>query len=143
MKLATDLRPRGTIGVRAHHAQMNVVGAAKFCDTWPAGDRSFSLKGQERVPSAPRCYSIRSTSSLSSCPVTLAAFAAAVRLRSSGLAVLVLLVASYVFYGYGDHFAVLLLAGSTAFNYVVGRAIPEAVRREEGRLGRLLLGICG
>jgi len=49
-------------------------------------------------------------------PVTLAAFAAAVRLRSSSGAVLVLLVASYVFYGYGDHFAVLLLAGSTAFN---------------------------
>jgi len=49
-------------------------------------------------------------------PVTLAAFAAAVRLRSSSVAVLVLLVASYVFYGYGDHFAVLLLAGSTAFN---------------------------
>jgi D-alanyl-lipoteichoic acid acyltransferase DltB (MBOAT superfamily) len=78
-------------------------------------------------------------------PVTLAAFAAAVRLRSSGMAVLVLLVASYVFYGYADHFAVLLLAGSTAFNYVAGRAIAEAMRHGEGTLGRLLLGIgiCG
>ena len=78
-------------------------------------------------------------------PVTLAAFAAAVRLRSSSVALLVLLVASYVFYGYGDHFAVLLPAGSTAFNYVVGRAIAEAMRRREGTLGRLLLGIgvCG
>ena len=78
-------------------------------------------------------------------PVTLAAFAGPVRLRSPSVAVLVLLVASYVFYGYGDHFAVLLLAGSTAFNYVVGRAIVQAVRRGEGTLGRLLLGIgiCG
>jgi hypothetical protein len=78
-------------------------------------------------------------------PVTLAAFAVAVRLRSSSIAVLVLLVASYVFYGYGDHFAVLLLAGSTAFNYVVGWAIAGAVRRGEGTLGRLLLGmgVCG
>jgi D-alanyl-lipoteichoic acid acyltransferase DltB (MBOAT superfamily) len=78
-------------------------------------------------------------------PVTLAAFAVAVRLGSSSLAVLVLLVASYVFYGYGDHFAVLLLAGSTAFNYVIGWAIAGAVRRGEGTLGRLLLGIgiCG
>src|SRR5262249_33935313 len=78
-------------------------------------------------------------------PMTLAAFAAAVRLRSSSLAVLVLLVASYVFYGYGDHFAVLLLAGSTAFNYLVGRAIAGTVRRGQGTLGRLLLGIgiCG
>jgi alginate O-acetyltransferase complex protein AlgI len=78
-------------------------------------------------------------------PVTLAAFAAAVRLRSSSVAVLVLLVASYVFYGYGDHFAVLLLAGSTAFNYVAGRAIAGAIRHGEGTLGRLLLGIgiCG
>jgi hypothetical protein len=62
-------------------------------------------------------------------PVTVAAFAAAVRLRSSSVAVQVLLVASYVFYGYGDHLAVLLLAGSTAFNYVAGRAIAEAMRR--------------
>jgi alginate O-acetyltransferase complex protein AlgI len=78
-------------------------------------------------------------------PVTLAAFAAAVRLRSSSVAVLVLLVASYVFYGYGDHFAILLLAGSTAFNYVIGQAVAWAMRRGEGTLGRLLLGIgiCG
>jgi len=40
-------------------------------------------------------------------------------------------------YGYGDHFAVLLLAGSTAFNFVAGRAIAEAVRRGEGTLGRM------
>src|SRR5262249_59736441 len=34
---------------------------------------------------------------------------------------------------------------ATAFNYVVGRAIAEAMRRREGTLGRLLLGIgvCG
>jgi alginate O-acetyltransferase complex protein AlgI len=78
-------------------------------------------------------------------PATLAAFAAAVRLRSPTGAVLVLLVASYVFYGYGDHFAVLLLAGSTAFNYVAGQAIAEAMRHGQRMLGRLLLGIgvCG
>src|SRR5262249_36900303 len=78
-------------------------------------------------------------------PGTLVAFAAAVRLRSSSVAVVVLLVASYVFYGYGDHFVILLLAGSTAFNYVIGQAIAGSMRRGEGRLGRLLLGIgiCG
>jgi alginate O-acetyltransferase complex protein AlgI len=74
-------------------------------------------------------------------PVTLAAFDAAVRLHSSSVAVLVLLVASYLL----DHFAVLLLAGSTAFNYVIGQAIAWSMRRGEGTLGRLLLGIgnCG
>src|SRR5262249_3991858 len=78
-------------------------------------------------------------------PATLVAFAAAVRLRSPTVAVLVLLVASYVFYDYGDHFAVLLLAGSTAFNYVAGQAIAEAMRHRQRTLGRLLLGIgvCG
>jgi len=78
-------------------------------------------------------------------PATLAAFAAAVRLRSPTVAVLVLLVTPYVFYGYGGHFAVLLLAGSAAFNYVIGWAIAGAIRREERTPGSLLLGIgvCG
>jgi len=77
-------------------------------------------------------------------PVTLAAFAAALRLRSSSVAVLVLLVASYVFYGYGDHFAVLLLAGSTAFNYVTG-PLPRPCGAGRKRSAVLLLGIgiCG
>ena len=78
-------------------------------------------------------------------PVTLAAFAAAVRLHSSSVAVLVLLVASYVFYGYGDHFAVLFLTGSKASNYVIGQAIAGATRHGEGILGCLLpgIGVCG
>src|ERR1700730_7700316 len=78
-------------------------------------------------------------------PVTLAAFAIAVRLRSCALAVLVLLVASYVFYGYGEHFAVLLLAGSTAFNYAIAAVLAGAKQRKEETLGRMLLsiGICG
>ena len=51
----------------------------------------------------------------------------------------------YVFYGYGDHFAVLLLTGSTAFNYVIGQATPGATRHGEGILGCLLpgIGVCG
>jgi len=51
----------------------------------------------------------------------------------------------YVFYGYGDHFAVLLLTGSTAFNYVIGQAIAGATRHGEGILGCLLpgIGVCG
>jgi alginate O-acetyltransferase complex protein AlgI len=114
----------------------------KFCDIWPAG---FSLKPQERVPIAPRMLFNSFDFIFLFLPVTLAAFAAAVRLHSCSVAVLVLLVASYVFYGYGDHFAVLLLAGSTAFNYVIGQAIARGTRRREGRLSRLLLGIgvCG
>jgi alginate O-acetyltransferase complex protein AlgI len=100
----------------------------KFCDTWPAG----TVNGTACTNTPP--------GRANSC-----AFAAGVRLRSSSVAVPVLLVASYVFYGYGDHFAVLLPTGSTAFNYVIGQAIAWAMRRGEGTLGRLLLGIgiCG
>ena len=74
-------------------------------------------------------------------PVTVAAFAIAARLRSSAVAMLVLLVASYVFYGYGAHFAVFLLAGSTAFNFVIGAFLAGAMKRGQERIGRLLLVI--
>jgi hypothetical protein len=101
----------------------------KFCDIEsPAGDRSFF--SETAGTSFERAWMLFNSFDFIFVfmPVTLAAFASAVRLRSSRMAVLVLLVASYVFYGYGDHFAVLLLAGSTAFNYLVGRAIFGATR---------------
>jgi hypothetical protein len=83
----------------------------KFCDIeGPSAGRSFFSETVGTISARARML----FNSLDFIFLFLAAFAAAVRLRSSTVAVLVLLVASYVFYGYGDHFAVLLLAGSTA-----------------------------
>jgi D-alanyl-lipoteichoic acid acyltransferase DltB (MBOAT superfamily) len=130
--------------VRARHGQIHVLWQ-KFCDIWPAGNQSFFSETAGTSSDRARMLFNSFDFIFLFLPVTLAAFAAAVRLGSPSVAVLVLLVASYVFYGYGDHFAILLLAGSTAFNYVAGRAIAEAMRHGRRTLGRLLLGIgvCG
>jgi hypothetical protein len=56
-------------------------------------------------------------------PAVLAAFAAAVRLRSPTVTVLVLLVASQLFYGYGDHFKL------RHHRFLLRREVPAHRRR--------------
>ena len=72
-------------------------------------------------------------------PLTLAAFAVAVSRRSPPMAVAVLVVASYVFYGWWEPALLLLLGASTAFNYIIGRMIGDAVSRQQTALVKLLL----
>jgi alginate O-acetyltransferase complex protein AlgI len=71
-------------------------------------------------------------------PLTLAAFSIAVRLRSTAIAVAVLLCASYAFYGWWEPPLCLLLVASTAFNYAVGRSLTWADKRH-GPAGRQVL----
>src|SRR5262249_40054971 len=146
LKLATDFPLRGTVESSRRPpanactwSENSVISS----DRWGVG--RFTLKTAGMSSERARMLFNSFDFIFLFLPGTLVAFAAAVRLRSSSVAVVVLLVASYVFYGYGDHFVILLLAGSTAFNYVIGQAIAGAMRRGEGRLGRLLLGIgiCG
>jgi alginate O-acetyltransferase complex protein AlgI len=74
-------------------------------------------------------------------PLTLAAFGLAVRLRSPAGAIAVLLAASYVFYGQWQLSLYLLLAASTTFNYVLGRAIAWTAQGHSPARARLLLCI--
>lgn len=77
-------------------------------------------------------------------PATLFAFAGAVRLRSSASAVIVLLIASYVFYAQSGYWLAVLLAASTAFNYSTAFLINNLVRSHRDRFARALLafGLC-
>jgi len=72
-------------------------------------------------------------------PLTLAAFAVAVWGRSPPMAVAVLVVASYVFYGWWEPGLLVLLGASTAFNYAIGRMIGDAVSRQQTALVKVLL----
>src|SRR5262249_9156270 len=101
----------------------------KFCDIeWPAGGRAGFAEASNEFQ-APGCYSIRSTSFLF-LPVTLAAFAATVRLfqlSSAGAAV-----ASYMSSAARGSLRGFVTNGSTAFNYVISQVIAGATRREVG-----------
>jgi alginate O-acetyltransferase complex protein AlgI len=72
-------------------------------------------------------------------PLTLAVFALAVRLRLPAAAMLGLLAASYIFYGWWQPSLSGLLALSTAFNYMVGNAIARDANRAQITRVRLLL----
>jgi alginate O-acetyltransferase complex protein AlgI len=72
-------------------------------------------------------------------PLTLAAFAAAVRLRSPPVAVAVLIIASYVFYGWWEPALLILLAVSTAFNFGIGYLLTEVVEHKRKKLARIIL----
>jgi hypothetical protein len=99
LKLATDSRLRGTVGSAPTPRKSMYLGR-KFCDIeWPAGDRSSFFETAGTSSKRARMLFNSLDFIFMFLPVTLAAFAAAVRLRSSSVAVLVLLVASYVFYG--------------------------------------------
>src|SRR2546428_2146926 len=72
-------------------------------------------------------------------PVVVIGFLLLVRAGRGGVALWLLLVASYVFYGWAEPSLVMLLAASTLFNYAVGKAIVHAVRTARPRLTRSLL----
>jgi alginate O-acetyltransferase complex protein AlgI len=72
-------------------------------------------------------------------PLTLAAFAIAVRLRSPPFAVAVLVAASYVFYGWWEPALLALLAASTLFNYAVGYLLTQAADEKQRTRVRILL----
>jgi D-alanyl-lipoteichoic acid acyltransferase DltB (MBOAT superfamily) len=78
-------------------------------------------------------------------PLTIAGFAVAVRLRSTAVAIAVLIVASYAFYGWWEPWLPALLGASTAFNFTIGWSITHAARRKRPALVRILLwiGIAG
>ena len=72
-------------------------------------------------------------------PVVVIGFLLLVRAGRGGVALWLLLAASYVFYGWAEPSLVMLLAASTLFNYAVGKAIVHAVRTARPRLTRGLL----